>query len=585
MRQKSVFSLVIGAIGVVYGDIGTSPLYALKETFAGHHPVPLDRPHVLGVLSLVFWALTLVVSVKYIVFVMRADNRGEGGSLALLALLSKHLSDRPKTSMVVTLLGIFASALFYGDSMITPAISVLSAVEGMEVAVPHLEPYVVPITVAILCGLFLIQRMGTEVMGKLFGPITVVWFFILGWLGIRAIAHAPQVLLAISPHYAVMFMIDQGATGLLIFGAVVLAFTGAEALYADMGHFGKVPIRLAWYLLVMPGLVLNYFGQGALLLSDPANIDNPFFRLAPAWGTIPLVVLATLATIIASQAVISGAFSLTRQAIQLGYLPRMRIVHTSEHEIGQIYIPFVNWALMVAVVVLVIGFGSSSALAAAYGVAVTGNMLITLCLLAVVARLIWGWSMRKVWIMVGVFGTMDLVFFLTNAVKIPDGGWFPLATALALFTILTTWKRGRDLLALALRRDTIDAETFFGASSDRVAKVPGTAVFLTGDGDGVPLALMHNLKHNKVLHERVILLTVVVEEVPLISQEERLKGWDIKPGVRRLQLRYGFMEDPNIPSALAKAREVDLGFFYEPMNISYFLSRETIIPGDRKSVV
>ncbi|MGE5547397.1 MAG: potassium transporter Kup [Solirubrobacterales bacterium] len=580
-HSRNVFALMIAAIGVVFGDIGTSPLYAMKETFAGPHPMVLDRMHVFGVLSLVFWSITIVVSIKYVIVIMRADNRGEGGSLALLALVHKAAEGRPAIMALVGALGIFAAALFYGDSMITPAISVLSAVEGIQVVAPAMERWVVPATIAILVVLFLIQRQGTSVVGVLFGPVMCAWFGTLAVLGIKNIAMSPDVLLALSPHYAVVFLWNNGLTGFLALGSVVLAVTGAEALYADMGHFGRLPIRLAWYILVLPALLLNYFGQGALLLKDADALANPFFSLAPSWAGVPLLVLATAATVIASQAVISGAFSVTRQAIQLGYLPRMTIVHTSEREIGQIYIPFLNWVLMVFVMALVIGFGSSTNLASAYGTAVTGTMVIDTILIMMVMSLLWGWSRNKIAVLVWVFLTVDLAFFLSNSTKILHGGWFPLAIGLTVFLFLTTWKRGRELLLDRLQKEAMPVADFMASLSDRVARVPGTAIFLTGTSEGIPLALLHNLKHNKVLHERVVLLTVKVEDFPFVSTKRRIEFHPIQPGLQRLVLRFGFMEDPNIPRTLARARTDELGFFYEPMNISYFLSRETIIPSSQ----
>ncbi len=579
-HSRNVFALMFGAIGVVFGDIGTSPLYAMKETFAGPHPLALDRLHVLGVLSLVFWAVTIIVSVKYVIFIMRADNRGEGGSLALLALVSRAAQGRPALMSLVAALGIFAAALFYGDSMITPAVSILSAVEGLAVVAPHLEQWVVPATIVILVVLFAIQSHGTAAVGMAFGPIMTVWFAVLAVLGIRNIGLDPSVLKALSPHYAFMFLASDGWLGFLAFGSVVLAVTGAEALYADMGHFGRLPIRLAWYLLVLPALVLNYFGQGALLLANPAAIENPFFLLAPKWAGIPLLVLATCATVIASQAVISGAFSVTRQAIQLGYLPRMTIIHTSEKEIGQIYIPILNWVLMLFVMALVLGFRTSSNLASAYGVAVTGTMLIDAALIGMVMLLLWKWNRRRVFLLLGVFVVVDLAFFLANATKIPHGGWFPLAVGLTIFLLLTTWKRGRALLMARLRAENMPEDVFLASLSERVTRVPGTAIFLTGTTEGIPLALLHNLKHNKVIHDRVVILTVSMEEIPVVSAARRIETKELAPGFQRLILRFGFMEDTNIPKTLAHARSDELGFFYEPMSISYFLSRETIIPSN-----
>lgn len=575
--RRNAFALMFGAIGVVFGDIGTSPLYAMKETFAGPHPLALDRLHVFGVLSLMFWSIILVVSAKYVAFIMRADNRGEGGSLALLALASKATQGRAALGALVVTLGIFAAALFYGDAVITPAISILSAVEGLQVVAPALGEHIIPLTLAIVVALFLIQRHGTEAVGKVFGPIMLVWFGVLAVTGIRNIGLTPEVLKALSPHWAVLFIAQDGWTGFLALGSVVLAVTGAEALYADMGHFGKLPIRLAWYLVALPALLLQYFGQGALLLADPSALENPFFHMAPAWAGLPLLVLATCATVIASQAVISGAFSITRQAIQLGYLPRMTIVHTSAHEIGQVYLPIMNWMLMVVVVGLILGFQSSSNLAAAYGIAVTGTMIITTALAGIVMVLNWQWRLRRVLALMGVFMILELAFFLANSTKIPHGGWFPLAIGIVIFVLLTTWKQGRALLMAKLSTEALPVEDFVAALSDRVVRVPGTAIFLTGTREGVPLALLHNMKHNKVLHERVILMTVSIEEVPVVREERRLESILLSPGIQRLILRFGFMEDLNIPKTLAHARSDQLGFFYEPMAISYFLSRETII--------
>ncbi|MBC7951153.1 MAG: potassium transporter Kup [Rhodospirillaceae bacterium] len=579
-HSRNVFTLMFGAIGVVFGDIGTSPLYAMKETFAGPHPLELDRLHVLGVLSLIFWAVTIVVSIKYVIFIMRADNRGEGGSLALLALVSTASQGRPKLMALTAALGIFAAALFYGDSMITPAISILSAVEGLQVVAPAMEHWVVPATICILVVLFAIQSHGTAAVGVVFGPIMVGWFVVLAILGIRNIGLHPEVLKALSPHYALMFLVGDGWLGFLALGSVVLAVTGAEALYADMGHFGRLPIRLGWYMLVLPALVLNYFGQGALLLTRPEALENPFFLMAPAWAGIPLLILATCATVIASQAVISGAFSVTRQAIQLGYLPRMTIIHTSEKEIGQIYIPVLNWVLCFFVMALVLGFRTSSNLASAYGVAVTGTMVIDACLIGMVMVLLWGWNRRRVMMLLGVFMTLDLAFFLANATKIPHGGWFPLAIGLTIFLFLTTWKRGRALLMARLKAENMPVDVFLASLSDRVARVPGTAIFLTGTQEGIPLALLHNLKHNKVIHERVVIMTVSMEEVPVVPPSRRIEAIEMAPGFQRLILRFGFMEDTNLPKTLAHARTDQLGFFYEPMSISYFLSRETIIPSN-----
>jgi KUP system potassium uptake protein len=582
--RSSVAALVLGATGVVFGDIGTSPLYALKETFGGPHPLALDRGHVFGVLSLVFWTVLLVVSLKYVALMMRADNRGEGGSLALLALLGRSVGHLPGLGPAVVVLGILAAALFYGDSVITPAISVLSAVEGLAVTRPDLAPAVEPLTLVILACLFLVQRRGSSLLGGLFGPVMLVWFVVLGWLGLANIGKAPEVLLALSPHHAIAFVAADGLAAFLAFGSVVLAVTGAEALYADMGHFGRLPIRLAWYLLVWPALLLNYFGQGALLLSDPAAVANPFFMLAPEWASLPLVALAAVASVVASQAVITGAFSVTMQAIQLGYLPRMTIVHTSEREIGQIYLPLVNAALLVGVIGLVLGFGSSSNLASAYGVAVTGTMLISTGMLGIAMAHLWKWRRRTVWLVAGTLGLLDLAFFSANAVKIGHGGWFPLAVGAVLFVVLTTWKRGRDVARARIDRDSLPVATFMERLPARAARVEGTAVFLTSSPDAVPTALLHNLKYNQVLHERVVLLHVAVAECPRVPPARRVRCEHLADGFLRVVLEFGFMDDLNVPKALANARLDDLGFFYEPFSTSYFLSRDIVLPTGRSAL-
>lgn len=577
ISHSSSGALFIAAIGVVFGDIGTSPLYAMKEAFAGPHPLPVDRLHVLGVLSLVFWTVLLVVSVKYVAIIMRADNDGEGSSFAMLALLRRTLADRPGLLAFAGTLGVFAAALFYGDSAITPAISVLSAVEGLQVAAPALADWAVPLAIIILMVLFSVQSRGTAAVGSLFGTVMLVWFILLAVLGIRNLIQAPDVLAALSPHWAIQFIAQDGWTGFLALGSVVLAVTGAEALYADMGHFGRLPIRLAWYLVVWPALMLNYFGQGALLLARPEAAINPFFLMAPSWAALPLVVIATIATIIASQAVISGAFSVTRQAIQLGYLPRMQIIHTSEREIGQIYMPFVNWTLMLAVVALVIGFGNSTNLASAYGVAVTGTMVITTMLVSLLAFHHWGWKGKWAWALVILLLAVDLSYFLATATKITHGGWFPLAAGILAFVLMTTWKQGRKLVQRKLRENSLPMPQFLARLSDKVQRVPGTAVFLTAEPAGVPLALLHNLKHNHVLHERVVLLTVKVEVTPRVPAEKRVQAEALRDDVFRVTLHYGYMEDPDVPKALANARRADLGFDYEPMRFSYFLTRETVV--------
>jgi KUP system potassium uptake protein len=572
--RKSLSALAIGAIGVVYGDIGTSPLYAFKECFSGHHGLSIDVTNVYGILSLIFWSVMLVVSFKYVSIILRADNGGEGGSLALLALVSNAVKGRLAMA-AVTALGIFAAALFYGDSMITPAISVLSAVEGLQVALPGIAVLIIPVTLGILIGLFMIQRQGTNRIGNLFGPMMLIWFATLAILGIMHIVAGPQILRAINPLYAIEFFRVHGWLAFFVLSSVVLALTGAEALYSDLGHFGRRPIRLTWFCLVLPSLVLNYFGQGALLLNDPTAVENPFFRLATDWAVLPLVGLATMATIIASQAVITGAFSVTQQAIQLGFLPRLRIVHTSHNAMGQIYLPFVNWMLMTAVVILVLGFQSSSNLAAAYGVAVTGTMLIDTILIATVIFLIWHWSRIPAAILVSVFLIADASFFLANIGKVTHGGWFTLAIGLVIFILLTTWKRGRQLLLARIDQDAMPVDIFLKSISNRAIRVPGTAIFMTGRPDGIPSALLHNLKHNKIIHERNILLTVEMQPVAHVPMARRLSVAELGPGFHRLTMIFGFMDDPDVPSALRHADEIGL-----PINLmetSFFISRETIV--------
>jgi len=526
----------------------------------------------------------LIVSAKYVIVTMRADNRGEGGSLALLALLHQTAGQgRRWLPPLVATLGIMATSLFYGDSTITPAISVLSAIEGLEVAAPALEPYVLPITIAILVGLFAIQRKGTATVGTLFGPVMVVWFIILAVLGIKGIAKAPFVLAALSPHYALMFMVHHGLSGFLSLASVVLAVTGGEALYADMGHFGRTPIALAWYLLVLPALVLNYFGQGGLLLSDPAALENPFFLMAPLAARLPLVFLAGIATVIASQAVISGAFSVTAQATQLGYLPRMRTLHTSAKERGQIYIPFLNSTQAVLVIALVLGFKSSTNLAAAYGIAVTGTMAITTILLTMVAAYLWRWRSRWAYGMLGLFLVVDIAFFSANATKIVHGGWFPLAMGLMIFVLLMTWKRGRELVAACREQGSMPVDAFLRSvvGSANISRPKGTAIFLSSVKDNIAPALLHNLKHNQVLHQNTVLMTVQIDEIPHVPVEGRIVSEHLGEGLQRVILHYGYMDETNIPRTLANATEQQLGFFYEPMKVSYFLSRETIISTDK----
>jgi KUP system potassium uptake protein len=578
------YVLALSALGVVYGDIGTSPLYAIRESLGEHYGLTTAPGNVLGVLSLIFWALIIVISIKYLTYVMRADNRGEGGMIALTALVAPARRMRPGSRRwTLVLIGLFGASLLYGDSMITPAISVLSAVEGLKVATPFFEPYVIPIVIAILVALFAVQSRGTAGIGKVFGPVTLLWFTTLGALGLYQIVQRPGVLRAISPLYGAEFFIENGWQGYLVLGSVFLVVTGGEALYADMGHFGIKPIRFTWFTVVLPALLLNYFGQGALILRRPEAIEHPFFLMAPQWALYPLVALATAATVIASQAVISGAFSLTRQAVQLGYLPRLRIEHTSERQIGQIYIPSINWLLMFACIGLVLGFRTSSNLAAAYGVAVTTDMVFTTILFAFVAATRFRWPAWKVGLMAAGFLVVDLAFWGANIVKIPDGGWFPLVIAAAFFTAMTTWKTGRQILADRLQGRTLPIKLFLDdLEGNRYTRVTGTAVYMYGNREGTPPALLHNLIHNKVLHERVVLLTVETEEIPTVDDEGRVEVTELGQGMWRVVLRYGFTDDPDIPSGLALAREK--GLVFKPMETSYFLGRETLIASKNRGM-
>jgi len=574
--RRRLAPLVIGAIGVVFGDIGTSPLYTLRECFTGAHGLPLTEANVYGILSVIFWAITIIVTLKYVTLIMRADNRGEGGIMALTALVSRGLSERRARWWLVGL-GIFGAAMFYGDGMITPAISVLSAVEGLDVMTPALKPYVVPITLVVLIGLFSIQRHGTASVGVLFGPVVCVWFGVLALLGTIQIARDPAVLAALNPAYAFGFLTGNPLPAFLALGAVVLAVTGTEALYADMGHFGATPIRRAWLFFVLPALVLNYFGQGALIIHEPATIKNPFYLLAPSWALLPLVVLATCATVIASQAVISGAFSLTRQAIQMGYCPRLTITHTSDRQIGQIYVPFVNWTLLGAVMLLVVGFQSSSNLAAAYGIAVTMALTIDSLLIYVVLTRLWRWNRFGALAIVIPLLVIDLLFLTSNALKIPQGGWFPIAIGIAAFTLLTTWKRGRAILLKRLSEETMPAELFISSIAETPPlRVPGTAVFLTSTEGRVPHALLHNLKHNKVLHERVVLLTLKTRDIPAVSLADRLRIRNMGCNFHQIEAFYGFMEDQDIPVLLEECGR--RGMSFDMMDTSFFASRETLIP-------
>jgi KUP system potassium uptake protein len=573
----AVLPLTLTAIGVVYGDIGTSPLYAMRECFFGSHSVPPTHDNVLGVLSLIIYSLVLVISIKYIAIVMRADNQGEGGILALTALLPKR--DGNGTPALV-LLGIVGAALLYGDGMITPSITVLSAVEGLNIATPLFQRFVVPISVAILFVIFSIQKHGTHRVGGLFGPVMVLWFATLAALGVSWIVHAPEVLGALNPVHAFAFFREHGWHGFAVLGAVFLVVTGGEALYADMGHFGKRPIRIAWFSLVLPSLLLNYFGQGALLLENAAAAQQPFFLLAPSWALIPLVVLATCAAIIASQALISGAFSLTRQAIQLGYCPRLDIDHTSSEEMGQVYVPQVNWALMLSTIVIVVGFQTSTALAAAYGIAVSMTMLITAVLLHVVATERWKWPTPVALAVTGVFLAIDMAFFGSNLLKFLQGGWLPIAIAIVIFTLMTTWKTGRRILAERLTARAIPLEDFMSAvTANPPQRVPGTAVFMTAQPKGTPPALAHNLRHNKVLHTNVVVLTVTTVPVPHVPSSEQAEVQPLGGGVFNVVVRYGFMQDPNVPDALALAREK--GLTMDEDDVTFFLGRETLIVTNR----
>ena len=574
--QSSLAALTLGAIGVVYGDIGTSVLYAVKEVFGSGH-VPFTHANVYGVLSILFWTLTVIVSLKYVTLVLRADNGGEGGLIAMLALASQAVKDKPRLRNALLTVGIFGTSLFYGDGVITPAISVLSAVEGLEVVSPAFKGYVVPLTVVVLFALFAVQKRGTGGIGKFFGPITLVWFISIAALGVSHIVGHPEILGALSPHHALRFMVQQPGTTFIILGAVVLCVTGGEALYADMGHFGKKPIRLAWFSVVMPSLTLNYFGQGALLLEDPEAVKNPFFNMAPEWALLPLVGLATMATVIASQALISGAFSVTKQAIQLGYLPRLGLRHTSVRDTGQIYIPFVNWALFVAIVLAVGMFKSSSNLAAAYGIAVTLDMLITTVLTFFVIR--YGWR-YPLWLCVaatGAFFVVDLAFFTSNLLKLFAGGWFPLAIGGVVFTLMMTWKAGRNLMRQAHEAEALDLKSFLDAVFvSPPQRVAGTAVFLTAETGIVPNALLHNLKHNKVLHAQNLFVTVQSHEVPWIGLDERVEIHPLGRDCWAVTLHYGFKNDQDVPKALALLR--GHGCDLEPMTTSYFLSRDVVTP-------
>jgi KUP system potassium uptake protein len=572
-HQDGLAKLALGAIGVVYGDIGTSPLYAMKESFVGHHPLTVDQLHVFGVVSLMFWSLIILVTGKYVLLTLRADNKGEGGSLALLALIQRKTGGA-KWSRSLIMLGVLATALFIGDCMITPAISVLSAVEGLVVVETRFQEFVLPVATSILIALFLIQSRGTERIGKLFGPVMIVYFLTLAVLGILSISQNPEVLWGLNPIWGVRFMMSDPLAGFLALGSIVLALTGAEALYADLGHFGRRPIQYAWLLAVFPALMLNYLGQSALLIRDPAAAENPFFLLAAPEWRLPLVLLATAATIIASQAVITGAYSVVQQAVQLGLMPRMQISHTSVAQ-GQIYIPVINWGLMIMVIVLVLLFQQSSSLAAAYGIAVTGTMLCTTIMLLFLVRRVWQWPRPLAYGLIVLFFLLDFAYFTSNITKIPDGGWFPLLAGLIIFTLLTTWSKGRQLMRANMAEGSIPIEVFAKSAHSSASRVPGTAVFMASNDLGVPSALLHNIKHNKVLHERVVILTVAIQDVPYVDSA-RSTVKDLGNGFYRLTLRYGFLEETDVPLALKQVTMC--GEPFQMMKTSFFLSRQTLLP-------
>ena len=575
--------LAVGAVGVVFGDIGTSPLYAFRETFAGEHTLALDVPNIMGVVSLMFWSMMIVVTFKYVSIIMRADNKGEGGSLALLALVSGRTGNKRWTAGII-LLGVFATALFYGDSMITPAVSVLSAIEGLSVAAPAFSGLVVPLAVMILVFLFAIQRGGTSKVGLLFGPVMIFYFVVIGALGLISVIKTPGILWALSPTYAIGFFMAGPLHAFLALGSVVLAVTGAEALYADMGHFGRNPIRFSWLFFVLPALMCNYMGQGALLFREGATaLESPFYMLAPDFLKLPLVLVATAAAIIASQAVISGAFSVTQQAIQLGFIPRLRIEHTSAATAGQIYIPLVNWMLMTMVILLVLFFQTSSNLTSAYGIAVTGAMAIDTCLLGVVLFRLWHWPVYAAVPLLGVFLLVDGAYFAANLTKVPSGGWVPLLVGFVIFALLTTWAKGRQLMIGRLREAAMPIKVFVESAATAAARVPGTAVFMTSSPEGVPHALLHNLKHNKVLHERVILLTVKIADEPYIAEQDRVLHDDLGQGFHRIIIRYGFMQDADVPAALAKVHEC--GADFRMMDTSFFLARQTLLPAEKPGMM
>jgi KUP system potassium uptake protein len=582
-HQQGLVKLAVAAIGVVFGDIGTSPLYAFRETFAGHHPLTLDAAHIMGVVSLMFWSMMIVVTLKYVSIIMRADNKGEGGSLALLALVSGRTKNKRWTRGII-LLGVFATALFYGDSMITPAVTVLGAVEGLAIAAPALGGLVMPIAIVILVFLFAIQSGGTARVGALFGPVMLFYFAVIAVLGVLSIVQTPGILWALSPTYAVRFFMSDSLSAFLALGSVVLAVTGAEALYSDMGHFGRNPIRVSWLVFVLPALVCNYMGQGALLFREgPTALESPFYMLAPTSLQLPLVILATAAAIIASQAVITGAFSVTQQAIQLGFIPRLRIEHTSAATAGQIYIPLVNWLLMTMVILLVLFFQTSSNLTSAYGIAVTGAMLIDTCLLAVVLFRLWRWPVYYAVPLLALFFVVDGAYFTANLTKVPSGGWFPLLVGFIIFAVLTTWAKGRQLMIERLREAAMPIKVFIQSAANAASRVPGTAVFMTSTPEGVPHALLHNLRHNKVLHERVILLTVKIADEPYVAESERLVLEDLGKGFHRMVIRYGFMQEADVPAALGRVHSC--GADFKMMDTSFFLARQTLLPAARPGMM
>jgi len=575
-RGRYLGLLSLAALGVVYGDIGTSPLYAIRECFHGPHAITPTPDNILGVLSLIFWSLIIVISIKYLTFVLRADNHGEGGILSLAALATPIKPSGRTEKWLLVALGIFGASLLYGDGVLTPAISIMGAMEGLNVATPVMTPFVVPITIVILIGLFLFQDRGTAGVGRVFGPVTLVWFIVLATLGAAQIFHYPYVLSAVNPYYGFEFFAVNGWRGFVILGSVFLVVTGGEALYADMGHFGVRPIRLAWFTVALPALLLNYFGQGALLLEDPSMAENPFYRLAPAWALYPMIILATSAAVIASQAVISGAFSVTMQAVQLGLIPRVKILHTSSREFGQIYLPAINWALMVGCIAIVLGFGTSSRLASAYGVAVTATMVITTVLFYFVARERWNWGLLPTAALCGTFLVIDLAFFGANIIKVFDGGWFPLGLAALIFTIMVTWKKGRSIVQRRVQDETQPLEEFLhDIEKQQLTRVPGLAVFMNGNASRTPPAMVHNLEHNKVLHERILFVTVKTRPIPYVPEDERARLEGLGNGFWRVKLYYGYMEDPNVPHELETLSRP--GLILRRADISYFLGRETII--------